>query len=142
LPAGTHIETVRISSPQLRKRVQRVRTDHDREVGIRLADGEPDLRDGDILQMSAQGAIVVQVTPSDVIVIRPGSVVEAATVGHTLGNRHLQVQFFGADSDYGADVMVVEFDHTVVDYLDTVHVSWERQQRVMSTPFRHVGHTH
>lgn len=57
-------------------------------------------------------------------------------------NRHLQAQFFNSDSDYGAQVMVVQYDHTVVQYLDAVGVPYLRQERVMPTPFRHSGHTH
>lgn len=142
LPDGTHVETVTLPSAQLVKRIQRVRTDHDREVGIRLAAESPDLRDGDILDLSDRNAIVVRVAATDVIVIRPRSIQEMAVVAHTLGNRHLQAQFFGADSEYGAEVMVVQYDHTVVQYLDSVAAPYQRQERIMPKPFRHSEHTH
>ena len=137
-----HLERVFIPGDQLVKRIQRVRTDHDREVGIRLPAGSPDLKDGDILHMDDQNAIVVQVEPTDVIVIKPRTVQEMGFVAHSLGNRHLQAQFFGIDSEYQADVMVVLYDHTVVQFLDAVEALYERQKRVMPTPFRHSEHTH
>lgn len=142
LPDGTHVEIVTLPSAQLVKRIQRVTTDHKRELGIRLAAGAPDLRDGDILDLSDGNAIVVRVEATDVIVIKARSILEMAVVAHTLGNRHLQAQFFGADSAYEAEVMVVQNDHTVVAYLDSVGVPYEHQQRVMTTPFRHSEHTH
>lgn len=142
LPGGVHVETVTLPSDQLAKRIQRVSTDHDREVGIRLALGAPDLRDGDVLHLAAGEAIVVRVEPTDVLVVRARSILEMAVVAHTLGNRHLQAQFFGSDSEYGAEVMVVEYDHTVAQYLDRTGVPYERQERVMRTPFRHSLHTH
>ncbi len=142
LPDGTHVEIVTLPSAQLVKRIQRVTTDHNRELGIRLAAGAPDLRDGDILDLSDGNAIVVRVEATDVIVIKARSILEMAVVAHTLGNRHLQAQFFGADSAYEAEVMVVQNDHTVVAYLDSVGVPYEHQQRVMTTPFRHSEHTH
>ena len=142
LPAGTHVETITVPSAQLVKRIQRLRTDHDTEVGLRLPTGAPDLRDGDILSLEGENAIVVRVEASDVLVIAARSILEMATVAHTLGNRHLQAQFFGADSEYGADVMVVQYDHTVQAYLDAVGVPYERIDRVMPVPFRHSEHTH
>lgn len=142
LPEGMHIETVTIPSDQLVKRIQRVRTDHDREVGIRLPSNSPDLRDGDVLHLDDNIAIVVRVEASDVLVIQARSIREMAVVAHGLGNRHLQAQFFDKDSEYGAEVMVVQYDHTVVQYLDLVGVPYDRQERVMPTPFRHDEHTH
>ena len=85
---------------------------------------------------------MVRVEASDVLVISARSILEMAIVAHTLGNRHLQAQFFGADSEYGAEVMVVQYDHTVQAYLDSVQVPYERQERVMPVPFRHSEHTH
>lgn len=142
LPAGTHVETVSLPSDQLVKRVQRVRTDHDREIGIRLPVGAPDLKDGDVLHLDEGNAIVVRTLPSDVLVIQPRSILEMGVVAHALGNRHLQAQFFDKASEYGAEVMVVQYDHTVVQYLDSVGVPYERQERIMPKPFRHSEHTH
>lgn len=142
MPEGTHLETIEVPSAQLVKRIQRLRTDHGTEVGLRLPTGAPDLQDGDILALDDGNAIVLRVEASDVLVIQARSILEMAVVAHTLGNRHLQAQFFGADSDYGAEVMVVQYDHTVVQYLDAVGVPYDRQDRVMPVPFRHSEHTH
>ncbi len=142
LPDGIHVETVALPDERLVKRIQRVTTDHDREIGMRLPAGSADLRDGDILLRTDDSAVVVRVEPTDVVVIRARSIQEMAVVAHTLGNRHLQAQFFGADSEYEAEVMVVQYDHTVVEYLESVGVPFERQARVMPKPFRHSEHTH
>lgn len=142
LPDGTHLEMVTIPSDQLVKRIQRVHTDHDREIGIRLPSGSPDLQDGDILSLENGNAVIVRVETSDVLVIQARSILEMAVVAHSLGNRHLQAQFFDQHSEYGAEVMVVQYDHTVESYLESVKVPYERQDRVMPTPFRHSEHTH
>ncbi|MCW4466077.1 urease accessory protein UreE [Glutamicibacter sp. MNS18] len=139
--AGRHQEKVVLPSSDLVKRIQRVSTDHGRELGIRLAPG-PDLRDGDILYLSDTELITVSVLPTDVLVISPGSILEMGQVAHALGNRHLQAQFFGTDSDYAAEVMVVQYDHTVEDFLKHHGTSYQRQDRVMPVPFRHAEHTH
>ncbi|WP_432557377.1 urease accessory protein UreE [Granulicoccus sp. GXG6511] len=142
LPDGVHVETITVPSAQLVKRIQRMRTDHGTEVGLRLPTGSADLRDGDILALDDHNAIVVRVEATDVLVIRARSILEMAVVAHTLGNRHLQAQFFGADSEYDAEVMVVQYDHTVEQYLQGVGVPFERQDRIMPVPFRHSEHTH
>jgi urease accessory protein len=139
--AGLHEEKVALPSSELVKRIQRVTTDHSREIGIRLA-SPGDLRDGDILFRDESNVIVVSVLPSDVLVIAPRSIREMGTVAHSLGNRHLQAQFFDAGSEYRAEVMVVQYDHTVEDYLQHMQVPYSRQERVMPVPFRHAEHTH
>lgn len=139
--AGLHQEKVVLPSAALVKRIQRVSTDHGREIGIRLAPG-PDLRDGDILLRNDKEIIVVSVLPTDVLVIAPTSVFEMGQVAHALGNRHLQAQFFDVDSEYRAAVMVVQYDHTVEDFLKHHNTPYQRQERVMPVPFRHAEHTH
>ncbi|AWB84297.1 urease accessory protein UreE [Corynebacterium liangguodongii] len=143
---GAHVEKVSLPSDELVKRIQRVTTDHGRELGIRLAAGAPDLKDGDVLLVEETdgglNAVVVATLPSDVLVIRPTSIRQMGFVAHSLGNRHLQAQFFGAESDFGAEVMVVQYDHTVEDFLTHHGVAFERRERVMEVPFRHAEHTH
>ncbi|MDQ1056725.1 urease accessory protein [Arthrobacter globiformis] len=139
---GVHREKVVLPSAQLVKRIQRVTTDHGNEIGIRLPAGSADLRDGDVLHLAETNMIVVSVLPTDVLVIAPRAIHEMGTVAHSLGNRHLQAQFFDEASEYGAEVMVCQYDHTVEDYLKHVGVPYDRQQRVMPVPFRHAEHSH
>jgi urease accessory protein len=140
--AGLHREKVVLPSAELVKRIQRVTTDHGKEIGIRLPAGSADLRDGDVLYVGKDNMIVVSVLPTDVLVIAPRSIHEMGIVAHSLGNRHLQAQFFEASSEYGADVMVCAYDHTVEDYLKHVGVPYDRQERIMPVPFRHAEHSH
>ncbi len=82
------------------------------------------------------------VLPTDVLVITPTSIMQMGFVAHSLGNRHLQAQFFDADSDYHAEVMVVQYDHTVEEFLTHHAVPYSREEHVMPVPFRHAEHTH
>ena len=138
---GRHHEKVVLPSADLVKRIQRVTTDHGRELGLRLAPG-PDLRDGDVLLVSEKDLITISVLPTDVLVIAPRTIFEMGFIAHSLGNRHLQAQFFDGESEYGAEVMVVQYDHTVEDFLKHHQAPYERQERVMPVPFRHAEHTH
>ena len=140
---GLHEEKVVLPSAALVKRIQRVTTDHGKELGIRLAgESAADLRDGDVLFVDGHNAIVVAVEATDVLVIAPRSIKEMGVVAHNLGNRHMQAQFFDAGSEYGAQVMVLAYDHTVEDFVKDVGVPYSRQQRVMPVPFRHAEHAH
>jgi urease accessory protein len=136
-----HREKVVLPAAELTKRIQRLSTDHGRELGLRLPAGSGDLRDGDVLLREEANLVVVSVLPTDVIVIKPADIGQALFTAHSLGNRHLQAQFFGPDDD-GAHAMVVQYDHTVVSFLDTHGVAYERRDRIMPVPFRHAEHTH
>ena len=52
------------------KRIQRVKTDHGREIGIRLRESR-DLNAGDVLYMDEKNMIIVDVLPDDLFVIQP-----------------------------------------------------------------------
>lgn len=143
--AMLHVERVELASADLTKRIQRVRTDHGRELGLRL-DAATDLRDGDILLREEHNVVAVAVASQQVIVIAPRDVVEALRVAHGLGNRHLPAQFFTHLSVEGLDttqgVMVVADDHTVAAFCDHAGTPYARVERVMEVPFRHAEHTH
>lgn len=143
---GAHVEKVTLPGEALVKRTQRLVSDHGTELGLRLPRGAADLKDGDVLHIDTTGpranAIVVETLPTDVLVIAPRSIREMGVVAHSLGNRHLQAQFFDAGSEYGAEVMVVQYDHTVEDFLTHHDVPYSREGRVMPEPFRHAEHTH
>ncbi|GAA4113973.1 urease accessory protein UreE [Enteractinococcus coprophilus] len=139
--AGLTQDHVTLSTEQLRKRVQRLTTHTGREIGLQLATTQ-ELRDGDILFRDDDTLITVQVAPTDVLVIAPEDLTSMGFVAHSLGNRHLQAQFFGPESEYGRAVMVVRYDHTVEDFLTEHHIPFTREQRVMPAAFRHAEHTH
>ncbi|AIL96349.1 urease accessory protein [Corynebacterium mucifaciens] len=124
------------------KRIQRVTTEGGTELGLKLDKSVRELEDGDILAETDQGVIVASMAPLDVLVIQPASIEEALKVAHSLGNRHLQAQFFGTDSEFKAEVMVVRYDHTVEHHLNHVGVNYHRGDYVMPRAFRHAEHTH
>lgn len=139
--AALREEYVPLTNEQLLKRIQRVATESGEELGLRLDDAR-ELRDGDILYRDDERLITVTVLPTDVLVIAPDGIASMGFVAHSLGNRHLQAQFFGADSEYGKPVMVVLYDHTVEDFLRHHEVPHSREQRVMPAAFRHAEHSH
>ncbi len=131
---GRHLEKVYLSSDDLVKRIQRVVTDHGRELGISLR--QPvDLRNGDVLYMDDHHLIVVEVQPEDLLVIRPRNMQEMGDIAHRLGNRHLPAQF---DNDR----MLVQYDYLIEDLLEEGGIPFSRETVKVKQPFRHSGHSH
>ena len=129
-----HIEKVYLESTHLAKRIQRVKTDHGREIGIRLKEPR-DLAAGDVLYMDERNIIVIDVVADDLLVIRPRSLNEMGNIAHQLGNRHLPAQFEN-------DEMMVQYDYLVEELLKELDIPFTRENRKVKQAFRHIGHSH
>ncbi len=129
-----HIEKVYLDSALLVKRIQRVKTDHGREIGIRLTEAR-DLVAGDVLFMDDRNMIVIDVVADDLLVIKPRSLHEMGTIAHQLGNRHLPAQFENNE-------MMVQYDYLVEELLKDLQIPFAREDRKVKQAFRHIGHSH
>lgn len=129
-----HMERVFLESDALRKKIQRVKTDHGNEIGIRLK-GNKDLMDGDILYMDEKNMIVIQTIDDDILTILPTSIEQMGNIAHQLGNRHLPAQFEG-------DEMLVQYDYLVEELLAEQGIPFRREKRKVKQAFRHIGHSH
>lgn len=127
-----HVEKVYLNSEDLLKRIQRVKTDHGKEIGIRL-EGHTDLEDGDVLYKDEKNMIVIYTNKDDVITIKPRAMLEMGDIAHQLGNRHLPAQFEG-------DEMIVQYDYLVEELLSQLGIPFVREQRKVKKAFRHIGH--
>ncbi|MCQ6280656.1 urease accessory protein UreE [Bacillus sp. EB600] len=129
-----HIEKVYLESAHLVKRIQRVKTDHGREIGIRLKESRA-LAAGDVLYMDDRNMIVIDVMADDLLVIRPRSLNEMGNIAHQLGNRHLPAQFEN-------DEMMVQYDYLVEELVREMDIPFTREERKVKQAFRHIGHSH
>ncbi|WP_404799165.1 urease accessory protein UreE [Bacillus aerolatus] len=129
-----HMEKVYLESAHLVKRIQRVKTDHGKELGIRLKEPR-DLLAGDVLYMDEKNMIVIDVLSDDLLIISPRSIKEMGTIAHQLGNRHLPAQF-------EEDDMLVQYDYLVEELLQELGIPFKREDRKVKQAFRHIGHSH
>ncbi|RDW16430.1 urease accessory protein UreE [Oceanobacillus arenosus] len=129
-----HKEKVYLESDDLMKRIQRVTTDHGKELGIRLKEAR-DLVAGDVLFMDDTNMIIIDVLTDDLLIIRPRSIMEMGIIAHQLGNRHLPAQFEG-------EQMLVQYDYLVAELLDQLQIPYDREDRKVKQAFRHIGHSH
>jgi urease accessory protein len=129
-----HVEKVYIESDHLVKRVQRVVTDHGKEIGIRLKENR-ELLDGDVLFMDESNMIVVHVLADDILTIQPIDIQQMGEIAHQLGNRHLPAQFEGRE-------MLVQYDYLVEELLQQLDIPYKREKRKVKQAFKHIGHSH
>ena len=129
---SNHVEKVYLNSEDLLKRIQRVKTDHGKEIGIRLQQNQ-ELEDGDVLYKDEKNMIVIYTNKDDVISIRPRSIQEMGDIAHQLGNRHLPAQFEGEE-------MIVQYDYLVEELLVSLGIPYVREERKVKKAFRHIGH--
>ncbi|GAA0136252.1 urease accessory protein UreE [Paenibacillus sp. YSY-4.3] len=129
-----HLERVYLHSDDLLKRIQRVVTDHGRELGISLVQSTS-LNHGDVLYMDDNSLIVVEVVPEEVLAIRPRNMQEMGDIAHKLGNRHLPAQF-------EEERMLVQYDYLVEDLLKQSDVPYTCEKLKVKQPFRPIGHSH
>lgn len=132
--AKYHIEKVYLESSDLVKRIQRITTDHGRDMGIRLKEAR-DLVAGDVLFMDEKNIIVVDVVADDLLIIQPRTMQEMGNIAHQLGNRHLPAQFAGNE-------MFVQYDYLVEELLQELAIPFQREKRKVKQAFRHIGHSH
>lgn len=130
--AKRHIEKVNMHSDDLVKRIIRLKTDHDREIGIRLKTPR-DLMAGDILYMDDNNMIVINVLSDDVLVIKPKDIEQMGVVAHALGNRHLPAKFEGSE-------MLIQYDYLIEELLKQMDLNFTREKRQVKEAFRHIGH--
>jgi urease accessory protein len=129
-----HIEKVSLESNHLVKRVQRLKTDHNRELGIRLQNPQ-DLLDGDILFMDNDTMIIVDVQTDDILAIQPKDIHEMGVIAHELGNRHMPAKFEGNE-------MLVQYDYLVEELLKKKGIAFKREDRKIKEAFRHISGAH
>lgn len=139
---GRDVIGVRFEDLVLDKRIQRVALSGGEELGLRLNHGHPILREGDVLKADDKTVFVVEIIPTDVLVITPSDIHQMGFVAHSLGNRHLPAQFSKPGELIEKAAMIVQYDHTVVSFLDEHGIEYQRTELVPPIPFRHSGHTH
>jgi urease accessory protein len=81
------LERVVLTSGDLARHRQRVKTDAGRDVGISLPHGVA-LKDGDLLHLDAECAIVVEQAEEDLLWLQPQTPEQFGLMGYQVGNLH------------------------------------------------------
>jgi len=133
-PLGSRrVERVILTSADLAKHRQRVKTDAGREIGISLPHGAT-LKDGDVLHIDAEVAIVVEQAEEDLLRLLPRTPEEFGLMGYQVGNLHRAAMI----DPHGIAVL---YDKAIEALADRFHVSFLRAQGKFR-PAQNHGHSH
>ena len=131
---GVHIEKIYLNNEEMIKRIIRVTSDHGKDYGISLSDGNK-LKDGDILFNDGHNAVVVKFNSEDVLVIKPKDMNQMGKIAHEIGNKHLPAQFID-------ETMIIQYDSVVEETLKKQNLNYSRENMELKEAFRHVDFIH
>jgi urease accessory protein len=97
------IDNIRLEWHETKKRILHKKTVRQKEIVIKFLNEPTGLNEGDILFVDDTTAIVVEIEPCEVIVIKPFSMEEMGAVCYEIGNKHLPLF-------YDKDELLVPFE--------------------------------
>ena len=127
------VESIVLASADLARHRQRVKTDAGREVGISLPHGMT-LKDGDVLHLDDEVAIVIRQAEEDLLRIHPRTPEEFGFMGYQVGNLHRAAMI----DHHGIAVL---YDKAIEALAQRHHVPCERVPGTF-TPAQNHGHSH
>ncbi|NLR61394.1 urease accessory protein UreE [Chitinophaga polysaccharea] len=85
------VDLLQLEWYEMTKRIQRKHTQDGLEIAIKFLKEGQRLQHGDILYMDDEKVVVVDILPSDAIVVTPRSLLEMGSICYEIGNKHLPV---------------------------------------------------
>ncbi|MHC5201290.1 urease accessory protein UreE [Myroides sp. LJL119] len=109
---------------QANKRIQRLTTCGGQEVAIRFFGKNQELKHGDVLWEDQQSMIVIQVEPTQSIVVRFDNELDMSYVAYQVGNKHIALF---VEKNY----LLIPFERPIYKWLLEKGFDPELQQRVL-----------
>lgn len=122
-----HIETIILKPEALKKPIQRVKSDHGNEYGIRMDRNVLPLHDGDILKNDGHNIIMIHTMSQEMIVITPDGIDQMGNIAHLLGNTHKPVKIKNGQ-------IILERDPVVEKILLHNHINYDIKEMTLEEP--------
>ncbi|HIX01320.1 MAG TPA: urease accessory protein UreE [Candidatus Ligilactobacillus excrementigallinarum] len=122
-----HIETVILKPEALKKAIQRVKSDHGNEYGIRIDRNDLPLHDGDILLNDGHNIVMIHTMAEEMIVITPEDIDQMGRIAHLLGNTHKPVKIKDGQ-------IILERDPVVEKILVHNHIKYQIKEMTLNEP--------
>ncbi|KPX89534.1 Urease accessory protein UreE [Pseudomonas amygdali pv. mori] len=104
------VETLSLSGSDIQRHRLRLASDQGTDCAIRL-ERHQQLRNGSVLMLDSQRAIVVQMQDQEYLDLLPRDAAAALELGYFAGNMHWAVRFAG-------DILQIPLNGTQADYLE------------------------
>lgn len=119
------------------KRILHKKTIDGREIHLKFLKENPNLQQGDVLFNENKILIVVDLIPTDVIVLKPSSMHDMAMLCYEIGNKHLPLY-------YEDELLLMPFEEPLFHWLTASEFAPSRQQRKLLQPLKTsvVAHGH
>ncbi len=123
------IDTVCLQWFEADRRIIRTTTAAGRDIAFRLLKEGQRLHHDDVVYLDKQLAIVVQIEPSEVMVLAPQTLPEMARACYEIGNKHTPLFLDGNE-------LLLPFDKPLFEWLQAAGFAPVRQQRRLSEQLR------
>ncbi len=119
------------------KRILHKKTNSGNEVILKFLQKNPELTQGDILQLTNTHAIVVDIKECDAIVISPRNMFEVANICYEIGNKHLPLFYQNQE-------LLVVWDKPLFSLLEKANYIVSAEKRKLLNPLKTsvAAHTH
>ncbi|MFL5745844.1 MAG: urease accessory protein UreE [Niastella sp.] len=124
-----HIDWLPLEWYETSRRILRKQTLAGNNLALKFLDKDPMLAQGDILYEDNTLIIAVDILPCDVLIIRPASLFEMASVCYEIGNKHLPL-FFEKDE------VLVPFDMPLFRLLTSQGYALKQDKRKLLHPLK------
>lgn len=123
------LDTVSLQWFEADRRIIRTTTTGGREIAFRLLKEGQRLHHEDVVYLDKQLAIVVQIEPSEVMILAPQTLPEMARACYEIGNKHTPLFLDGNE-------LLLPFDKPLFEWLQAAGFTPTRQQRRLSDQLR------
>ncbi|MCX2961548.1 urease accessory protein UreE [Rodentibacter caecimuris] len=123
------IERVPLQWYESERNILRKTTDTGREVAFRLLKEGQRLKHNDVVFISDELAIVIDILPSEVIVLSPKTLPEMARACYEIGNKHSPLFLDG-------DEVTLSYDKPMFDWLQAAGFNPQKAERRLSQALR------
>ena len=128
--ASVHsIDWLLIEWSETSKRILHKKTSGGREVHLKFLKENPNLQQDDVLFIEKDVLIVVDIIPTDVMILKPSSMHDMAMLCYEIGNKHLPLY-------YEDDMLLMPFEEPLFRWLMASGFKPEKQFMKLHNPLR------
>jgi urease accessory protein len=127
--AGRNVDVVSIEWYEANKRILHKKSKSGKDVVMKFMSESQALTEGDVLWQDEITVLVIAIETCEVVVIRPASMFEMASVCYEIGNKHLPLF-------YAEDEILVPFEEPLFKLLAAAGYQPAREKRKLINPLK------